>query len=401
MNLAMKPVVLILAAGLAACATPAMPPRATSPGSQTCASSEVRVDAAFEGGAMAHCQAAGPREFDITIRPEDQPINPSPWYAVRLTPQIAGPVQINLLYGDARHRYRPKTGPDGDNWTYVDDADVRVSDDRSVAHIRLDLDAAPVFLAGQELLTASDYATWMMPYRTRNDLSVSTVGYSLENRPIEMVTHHPESGRGSVVLIGRQHPPETTGAVAMQAFVEVVLGSSALAQEFRSTYGVVILPLLNPDGVQHGYWRHNRGSTDLNRDWGPFAQPETRAARDAIDTLDQSASTRPVLFLDFHSTNRDVFYTQPAGEDGTPYRFTGLWLERAGARLPGYEIERAERHQSDLPTAKNYMFGRFMIPAITYELGDDTDRALIRQTAVVFAEEMMAILLDYGLAAAH
>jgi hypothetical protein len=31
----------------------------------------------------------------------------------------------------------------------------------------------------------------------------------------------------------------------------------------------------NPDGVDKGHWRLNDGGVDLNRDWGPFTQPET------------------------------------------------------------------------------------------------------------------------------
>ncbi len=42
-------------------------------------------------------------------------------------------------------------------------------------------------------------------------------------------------------------------------------------------HNFLILPLLNPDGMALGHWRHNLGSVDLNRDWGIFGQPETTA----------------------------------------------------------------------------------------------------------------------------
>lgn len=389
------PAALLTLLALTACATPGLEPAQDQALHRVCATDSVRIDSDFEGGAMHACRVTGPREFDIIIEPEDTPINPSAWYALRLTPQSAGPVRINLHYPQGRHRYRPKLSLDGDHWIYVEDPQIQVTNDRSTASILVTLDEAPLFLAGQEILTRSDYDAWMAPYRERDDLDISVIGQSLEAREIDMIAHTPDAPQGSLVLVGRQHPPETTGAVAMQAFVDEILGPSELATTFRDRFALAIIPLLNPDGVHHGHWRHNLGSTDLNRDWGPFAQPETQAALRVIDGLDADPATRPVLFLDFHSTNRDVFYTQPAGEDGTPYRFTALWLEQAGARLPGYEIERAERHQSDLPTAKNYMFGRFGIPSITYELGDNTDREQIRHTATVFAQEMMQVLLDH------
>ena len=392
-RLALLPALL----ALAACATTSAPDSlaATSDtDALACASDVVMIDTEFEGGAMHGCRVLGPREFDIVIQPEDIPINPSPWYAIRMAALEAGPVRINLNYPQGRHRYLPKISLDGDNWTLVDAERIRISEDRSSASVLVVVGEDPIFLSGQEILTHADYQAWLAPYRSRPDLSFSVIGQSLENRPIEMLSHQSDNGHGTIVLVGRQHPPETTGAVAMQAFVDEILGDTDLARAFRAEFGLAIIPLLNPDGVEHGHWRHNLGSTDLNRDWGPFAQPETQAARDMIDGLAADEATRPVVFLDFHSTNRDVFYTQPAGEDGTDYRFTAQWLERAGARLPGYEIERAERHQSDLPTAKNYMYGRFAIPSITYELGDNTDRALIRETAAVFAQEMMSVLLE-------
>lgn len=97
--------------------------------------------------------------------------------------------------------------------------------------------------------------------------------------------------------------------------------------------------------------------------------------------------------LDFHSTNRNVFYVQPNEEETIPANFVGDWLDGAAERTPGYEFERADRHQSDLATSKNYIYGRFGAPGITYELGDQTDRELIHESAVVFAEEMMKTLL--------
>ena len=68
-----------------------------------------------------------------------------------------------------------------------------------------------------------------------------------------------------------------------------------------------MIPNMNPDGVEHGFWRHNMGGIDLNRDWGPFTQPETVLVRDQLDRFVQTGSPQLSLFLDFHSTDRDVF----------------------------------------------------------------------------------------------
>ena len=44
--------------------------------------------------------------------------------------------------------------------------------------------------------------------------------------------------------------------------------------------------------------------------------------------------------------------------------------------------------------SKNYFHKTRGIPAITYEVGDETDRGQARAAAVVFAEEMMRLMLE-------
>ena len=134
------------------------------------------------------------------------------------------------------------------------------------------------------------------------------------------------------MLLGRQHPPEVTGALAMMAFVERVFAEDELAQAFREQFCTLMVPNLNPDGVHHGNWRHNMHGVDLNRDWGPFTQVETRLMRDELARFDQPDSPRLYLFLDFHSTSKDVFYTQLAEMETFPPEFTGDWLSGIQAR---------------------------------------------------------------------
>ena len=100
------------------------------------------------------------------------------------------------------------------------------------------------------------------------------------------------------------------------------------------------------------------------------------------------------MFLDFHSTYEDVFYTQPESADGNSAGFTENWLAAIDARFPDYEVRRDGGHGVDSPTSKNWVHRTFGIPAITYEFGDETDRALIRKIASGAAEEMMRLMLS-------
>jgi hypothetical protein len=99
------------------------------------------------------------------------------------------------------------------------------------------------------------------------------------------------------------------------------------------------------------------------------------------------------LFLDFHSTGRNVFYTQAEDEPITPHGFTSVWLANGRDRLTNYDFEHAERPLTDLTTSKNYVYRTYGIPSITYEVGDHTDRVAIKNAANIFAEEMMRTLL--------
>ncbi|MEN7341629.1 MAG: M14 family metallopeptidase [Pseudomonadota bacterium] len=387
----MKPIGIIIAATLLSACISAPDHRLSA----VCETDTVRLDADFDGGGMLGCEVGRDDVIDVWIRPEDMPINPSPWYAVRATPKSAGRVDLRLRYEHHPHRYRPKVRTANGDWLLVPETDVEISRKGHRVDIALTLQQDPVFVAGQELLTVDDYDHWMADLSSRDTVSLVEIGESRQGRPINMMFTEPtEAALGSVILVGRQHPPEVTGALGMLAFVEEVLGDSALAVAFRARFGLTIVPLMNPDGVTLGHWRHNTGGVDLNRDWGPFTQQETIVVRDVIDALAANPETAPVFFLDFHSTRRNVFYTQFVGEDGTDYGFTAEWLSRSRARLPNYQFERAERSQTELPTSKNYMHGRFGIPAITYEVGDETDRAALTEGARVLAQEMMQVLLE-------
>ena len=137
------------------------------------------------------------------------------------------------------------------------------------------------------------------------------VGKSVQGRPIILAetADRPEF----ILMIGRQHPPEVTGAIAMQSFIDTVLGDSDLAHRFRERFKLGIVPVMNPDGVAAGHWRHNVNGVDVNRDWGPFTQPESSSVIRWVQQQESEGRTLQ-LMLDFHSTFEDLFYTQPVSK---------------------------------------------------------------------------------------
>jgi predicted deacylase len=194
-------------------------------------------------------------------------------------------------------------------------------------------------------------------------------------------------------MVGRQHPPEVSGAFAFFAFTETLLADTELAKRFRDSFQIVAIPLMNPDGVLGGNWRHNLGSTDLNRDWGFFQQPETRLVAELLDSLD--ADSRKIrVFLDFHSTDRNLFYTQDQSAPTSPPDFFDTWFAKATPRLTDYPFSNEPRDVEKPGVGKNYMYRRYGIPSATYEVGDETDRNSARTAARIFAEELMTLMLE-------
>ena len=81
-----------------------------------CETGVFKLDVDFSGANMAACDILDERTIAIDLKPEDVPINASPWYAVRLTPSQPGNVKVVLRYEEHPHRYKPKISHDTQTW---------------------------------------------------------------------------------------------------------------------------------------------------------------------------------------------------------------------------------------------------------------------------------------------
>ena len=101
-------------------------------------------------------------------------------------------------------------------------------------------------------------------------LDIALLARSEQNRDlIGLDIYNGEAkGKEMLVILSRQHPPELTGYFAMQSFIDELLNDTKLSNDFRKKYRILVYPMVNPDGVDLGHWRHNTGGIDLNRDWG-------------------------------------------------------------------------------------------------------------------------------------
>ncbi|MDJ0916845.1 MAG: M14 family zinc carboxypeptidase [Woeseiaceae bacterium] len=366
-------------------------PRLTVPAGTTCDTGLFQVDDGFVGARRGACDVIADNRVRLHIVREDDKVrNPSPWYAFRLMGAESETVSVTLDYGDWKHRYVPKISRDGRTWSVAPEA-MFTQPSENTLELSLKLSSEPVWIAGNPMLLPADYEVWARSLAHETDASLSIAGRSIKGLPIYRL----ESGADNeevIFLTGHQHPPEIPGAIAMLEFLETLYAETELAAEFRDRFHIVSLPLLNPDGIIYGHWRHNLGGTDLNRDWGPFAEPETRVIKQTLDELDEQ-DKRVRMFMDFHATKDNRFYTQ--SEPTAPEGFSAEWLARSGARISNdYVFVNDPRPTSPTANGKNYMYKRYGIPSLTYEVGDETPEESNRDATRVFAEEFMRLWLE-------
>ena len=348
----------------------------------------------FEGGRANAVRQIDADKYEIDILPENAPVNNSAWYAFQVWSREARRVQVTLNYSDGNHRYQPKIRTNDTGWKRLAEESWHIDSARTQATLSLDVSPDTLLVSGQELITSSVFEAWTDSLVALPYVHKSVIAESREGRPLSKLTiSNVPNARRFVLVISRQHPPEVSGSFALMAFIERLCSDTDLAQRFRDQFIVVAVPLMNPDGVDNGHWRHNRAGVDLNRDWLNFNQPETRAVSQMFLGLKDNPENKVYFGIDFHSTQEDVFYTVTKDFETFPDRFSDRWLARLGEKLPDYHINE-DPSGVESPTSKSWFYRTFNVDAVTYEVGDEVERPRIRMIATNAADAMMEVLLN-------
>ncbi len=105
-----------------------------------------------------------------------------------------------------------------------------------------------------------------------------------------------------VLVLCRQHGDEPASTEAVLGLIHRVAGGGdPVLRAALAHVTLYLVPMVNPDGSEADT-RGNGVGADLNRDWGVFHQPETRAVADAARLL------RPGLVIDAHNWDGDDEY---------------------------------------------------------------------------------------------
>lgn len=143
---------------------------------------------------------------------------------------------------------------------------------------------------------------------------------SEEMRVIEMltITDHsaPTSGKKRVWIHSGTHPSETTSYFTVEGLVEWLLSGSPATEALLDSVVFNIVPMANPDGVEHGNYRTNAKSNNLESQWGGMgnggeATAETKALKHWISSFMGTASAvgeAPIeLLFNLHSSHNVAF----------------------------------------------------------------------------------------------
>ena len=341
----------------------------------------------FEGARLNGVARTNDSLITVLITPENSPINMSPWYAFKLWTEKQQDLYIRLSYPEeAKHRYHPKISSDGLNWHRLD----------TITDCTMKLSVGPdtTWVSAQELITGVHVEQWMRTLESSSNVKRDTIGMSHEGRPISLLKIGESDDQRMIMVLSRQHPPEIPGFLAMQSFVETLCADTELARAFRSKYNSYVVPVVNPDGVYHGHWRHNRGGVDLNRDWEDFNQPETSAIRNFMTQLTKSSGGKFYFGVDFHSTYQDIYYSIDPELEGNMPGLVPELIETTAQEFQDYTPNiKPKSAENARITSTAFLFYEFGAEALTYEIGDHTPREFICKKGEVSATKLMELLL--------
>lgn len=155
--------------------------------------------------------------------------------------------------------------------------------------------------------THDEFWNAVQPSLESDDLRITGIGQSVQNRAIRAVTF----GRGpvTVLLWSQMHGDESTATMALADIFRFLTEAHdhAVTTRLREHLTIVFVPMLNPDGAEL-FQRHNAAGFDVNRDARRMASPEARALWSVRDSIE------PAFGFNLHDQNART----RAGEGGPP-----------------------------------------------------------------------------------
>lgn len=347
---------------------------------------DISVSNDFDGGRLNKAEIGENGTLILTILPENEPINASPWYAFKIWSGQPKKVIVQLKYPEnVKHRYNPKLSKIGTDWQ-----EVTGEIEKNVFSFQVGITQTPTTIAAQPLVTSSHVNSWI---NSLSKIRLINAGKTSHGKDIPAFEFGNPKSQNKLVILGRQHPPEVTGHFALKSFVETLVSNDSTFKRLGEKFHILVFPLVNPDGVDNGHWRHNAGGVDLNRDWAAFNQPETIAIRDIINQK-IGKEDRLHFAIDFHSTYEDIYYIVDPSKKSIAPGLIQEWLEGLKLKITNYNPNIKPLYfEPPTSTAFSYLYETYGAESLVYEIGDKTPIAFIEEKSKVSAKLLANLLL--------
>lgn len=148
--------------------------------------------------------------------------------------------------------------------------------------------------------------TEVLYWSTRPGITLDTLGYSAQNRPIYRLIIQTSdqavdtSKMTTITFHARTHPREVQSAWTVREMLKYL--QTTAGQSILQKHKIYILPSLNPDGVALGCERVNADGIDLEAAWKRSPLPsELVALKKHFDEI-RATTHRPIVAINLHSS---------------------------------------------------------------------------------------------------
>lgn len=236
------------------------------------------------------------------------------------------------------------------------------------------------------LYDISGDSAWQINSRTIC-YSISTIGYSVKGRPINVWTFG--SGAKKILFVGGTHGDERSTKYLLDEWIKELDNNPS---KIAADKTILIIPTINPDGFAANN-RLNANNVDLNRnfpanDWksnvtmpggngtpvvngagaSPLSESESRILSSYV------LSVRPTLVLTYHS----VASVASGNNSGNSNSLASKYAAKSGYRyLPKPDTNIVFQYDTT-GAFEDWLHDKYDIPAILIELGSDTKSGIDR-----------------------
>ena len=193
------------------------------------------------------------------------------------------------------------------------------------------------------LSTMPERASFCTPAKTTGGLDIPFIFWDADLQRCITLTPNkasiPKGKKPLAIVVARHHPNETSASYAMEGLINFVFSDDEKAVSLRQKFSLLLIPMVNVDGVICGFTRSGVNGFDINRVWKTKGKcVEANSITAIVDEL--AITRRIVFFLDFHGhTNKYNVFSIGVRDRKTPMNeLQGVFTRHMSKSCKYYEF---------------------------------------------------------------